>query len=91
MHKFKNCKFVDVDDSSMAFFSDPDPGWAIIKDCGAFPCTAPNNILASFTGTRFSGKTPIRTDSAFQIIPDDPDIGGKVGGALPSCEKRVDW
>lgn len=65
MHKFKNCKFEDVDDSSMAFFTDPPPSWAIVKDCGAFPCTAPNNILASFTGTRFSGTTPVRTDSQF--------------------------
>ena len=91
MHKFNNCKFVDVDDASVAFFKDPDPGWAIIKDCGAFPCTAPNNILLSFTGTTFDGLTPAGPYSNFQIIPDDPDIGGLVGGALPSCVKKDAW
>jgi len=49
----------------MAFFDDPDEGWANLDDCGAFPCTAPNNILMSFTGTRYAGQMPIRTDQIF--------------------------
>ena len=90
-HYFKNCKFEDVDDASMAYFENPDPTWADIVDCGQFPCTAPNNILMSFTGTKYAGQTPARVDAAFQIIPDDPDIGGLVGGALPKCLKRLPW
>jgi len=57
MHKFTNCKFNNVDDGSIAHFENPDPGWANLDDCGQFPCTAPNNILMTFTNTRYSGAT----------------------------------
>jgi hypothetical protein len=92
MHYFTNIKFEDVDTASMAFFEDPPSKWAIIKDCGEFPCTGPNNILLSFTTTTYSGSTqPSQTYADFQIIPDDPNIGGKVGSAWATCEARTDW
>jgi hypothetical protein len=28
---------------------DPPKGWANLDDCGNFPCTAPNNVILSFT------------------------------------------
>jgi hypothetical protein len=34
MHTFKNCKFEDVDDKSLAFFDNPSRRWANLKDCG---------------------------------------------------------
>ena len=91
LHKFSNCKFTDVDDNSMAFFSDPNPAWANSADCGEFPCTAPNNILMTFIGTSFNKQTPTEVDRQFQIIPDDPDIGGKVGSVLETCQFKQEW
>ena len=77
MHYLTNITFEDVDTKTMAFFDDPPSKWAIVKDCGAFPCTAPNNILLSFTTTTYSGTTKPDDELAdFQIIPDDPNIGG---------------
>lgn len=55
VHNFDNCKFVNVDTSSIAYFEDPNPEWEAVEECGNFPCTAPNNILARFRGTQFSG------------------------------------
>jgi len=50
-HFFDNCKVVDVDDSGFAFLSKPPAGWANVKDCGNFPCTAPINCFIQFTNT----------------------------------------
>ena len=91
IHYFNNCKFQNVDDDSVAYFEDPDNGWANTSDCGQFPCTAPNNVLLSFTNTKYSGTTPIAATSNFQIIPDDPNIGGKVGAAWSSCSLKKAW
>lgn len=44
-HWFNNCIFEDVNDDGFAFLEKPDPAWANVKDCGNFPCTAPNNII----------------------------------------------
>jgi len=45
MVEFYDTKFIDVDGDAIAYLDDPDPGWANIKDCGEFPCTAPSNVL----------------------------------------------
>ena len=42
----------------MTFIYDPPKKWAILADCGDFPCTGPNQILMSFQGTDFSGSKP---------------------------------
>lgn len=47
-HFFDNTKFIDTDDYGFVFLAKPDPGWANVKDCGNFPCTAPNNLIYSF-------------------------------------------
>jgi len=54
----KDNKFVDVEDDSLFYFSSPSPGWANLKDCGDFPCTAPHNVLFSHTGSKWEGKKP---------------------------------
>jgi hypothetical protein len=38
----------------MAYIMPPNPGWANLKDCVEFPCTAPANILFSFKGTKYN-------------------------------------
>lgn len=34
-------RFINVDEDSVAYIRPPEPGWANVKDCGNFPCTAP--------------------------------------------------
>jgi hypothetical protein len=45
MVEFYDTKFINVDGDAIAYLDDPQPGWANIKDCGEFPCTAPSNVL----------------------------------------------
>lgn len=33
--------FENVEDAALAYFYDPPQSWAVIDDCGNFPCTAP--------------------------------------------------
>lgn len=56
-HYFSDSTFTDVDDSGWAFLSKPPTAWANVKDCGDFPCTAPNNLIFTFTNTKFTGDT----------------------------------
>lgn len=53
IHHFERCKFTNVDDLGFAFLDKPNEAWANIKDCGNFPCTAPNNFIMTFTDTRY--------------------------------------
>jgi hypothetical protein len=39
----------------MAWMMTPLEKWAIIKDCGEFPCTGPLNALFDFVGSVFEG------------------------------------
>jgi hypothetical protein len=40
----------------MAYFYDPPEEWNNKDDCVGFPCTAPSNIVLTFTNTQYSGK-----------------------------------
>jgi len=78
----------------MVLLKDPNSNWAKISDCGDFPCTAPNNIILSFKNTGFTGtKQPDEINPDFEIIPDDPNIGGKVGSTLQTttCQLKPSW
>jgi hypothetical protein len=50
-HLFYNTKFNNVMPGAMAYIKSPNPGWANLKDCVEFPCTAPLNILFDFQKT----------------------------------------
>mmetsp|Transcript_470 Transcript_470/g.739 ORF Transcript_470/g.739 Transcript_470/m.739 type:complete len:328 (-) Transcript_470:1011-1994(-) len=81
-HYFNDCTFDDVDNTGWAFLEKSDPGWANVKDCGDFPCTAPNNLIYSFTGTKFTGTTkPTTAVADFVIVPDEKTVGG----TYPNC------
>jgi hypothetical protein len=43
--------FIDIELDALAHFDLPNPGWAVLDDCGEFPCTAPLNILYYLQGT----------------------------------------
>ena len=81
-HYFNDMTFENVDDMGWAFLEKPPTAWANVKDCGNFPCTAPNNLIFSFAGTTFTGDTkPSSTPADFVIVPDD----ATVGGTYPGC------
>lgn len=82
MQEFYDTKFINCEDDALGFFFEPPQGWAIIKDCGNFPCTAPKNTLFSFKRTQFTGIRPAYSSENFQMIPDTPDFSEHV----PGCE-----
>ena len=77
---------VDVDDNGFAFLSKPEPGWANVKDCGDFPCTAPSNWIIGFTNTKYDGVTPSTTPKDFMLVPDDLTVGGTYPGCVHKPE-----
>lgn len=89
---FEGVKFVNVENAGMALFFEPPKKWAIIKDCGAFPCTAPKNVLYSFKGVTVEGanKPALNGDSEFQIIPDVKD-SGPYSSLFPTCKPVTAW
>lgn len=86
-HYFNDCTFKNVDNSGWAFLEKPPTAWANVKDCGNFPCTAPNNLIFTFKGTKFEGETkPTTAVADFVIVPDDKTVGG----TYPSCDHFKD-
>lgn len=58
MHEFYDTVFENIEDEALGRFFEPPQGWAIIKDCGNFPCTAPKNTIFSFRRNLFKGLRP---------------------------------
>jgi len=54
MMEFYDTKFTNVEDDAMAYIYDPPKGWANLKDCNEFPCTAPLNVILTFKRSTFS-------------------------------------
>lgn len=80
-------EFNNVEAGAVCKLKDPNPRWAIIKDCGFFPCTGPKNVLYSFKNTKWLGKFPENAQATFQIIHDNEGFAP----FIKECEKRVDW
>lgn len=87
IQEFYNTRFINCEENSLAFFLEPPQKWAIIKDCGAWPCTAPKNTFFSFINTTFEGIVPSWFSSEnpdFQMIPDTVDFSRFV----PDCIRK---
>jgi len=55
-------RFDNVATEAMAYLFTPPNAWAVVDDCGSFPCTGPNNVIIKFEGSTFSGSVqPLRT------------------------------
>jgi len=54
MQEFIDNTLEDVDGKYFAYMTDPNPGWANLKDCVEFPCSAPLNILFDFQDTKYN-------------------------------------
>jgi len=64
IHFFTNAKFTNVKYDAMIYVFDPPQGWAVIDDCGEWPCTAPSNMVWTFKDSVFEvtdGTTPLPT------------------------------
>lgn len=55
VQQFKDTEFINCDTDAMVYFFEPPQKWAIIKDCGNFPCTGPKNTYFTFERTTFTG------------------------------------
>jgi hypothetical protein len=84
MIEFYDTKFTNVDGDALAYLMSPPESWANIKDCGAFPCTAPLNALLTFEGTTFSGTRPRWATSDFQIIANNTGFAPYIDSCVPS-------
>ena len=74
MHQWYDTKFIDNENEAFAYLWEPPQGWAIIKDCGEWPCTGPYNTLYSFKRTTFEGRVPPYISTNFSLIPNTPDF-----------------
>lgn len=81
--QFIDNEFKNIDANAFGYFEDPNPKWANVKDCGNFPCTAPWNVLLTFKGSSFTGRSPSFAKSTFQLIADNPGFAPYV----PDCFK----
>jgi hypothetical protein len=72
----------------MAYLFTPPNEWAVLDDCGQFPCTGPLNTLLRFESSTFAGLiTPSSVTSDFQIIAaNDENSSG-----FTNCKKVVAW
>lgn len=74
-HDFYDTKFINVTEGAMSHMYDPPQKWAIIKDCGEFPCTGPKNFIMDFSNTQFLGpKKPLIATPSFQIVPNNTGV-----------------
>jgi hypothetical protein len=85
MQEFYDTTFHNCEESAMAYFMEPPQKWAIIKDCGAWPCSAPKNTMFIFRRTKFVGPRPSFGAEDFQMIPDTPNFSEHI----PGCRKQA--
>lgn len=69
IQKFYDTEFINCEEEAIGYFFDPPQKWAIIKDCGNFPCTGPKNVYYTFERTKFTGGRPSFAKDNFQMIP----------------------
>lgn len=63
---YSGINFVNVNNDALVYLYSPDPNWAVVDDCGEFPCTAPSNGIMTFEKVKYSGAvTPDYTGLSF--------------------------
>jgi len=68
----------------MAYIESPNPGWANLKDCHEFPCTAPLNILFDFKETKYSRGSRLNHGPTFNVIANNTGMSP----FLKTCEPK---
>ena len=86
--KVTSPRFVNVAQEAIAFFYTPPNAWAVVDDCGNYPCTGPNNVLIHFERSIFSGDIrPLRTQADWQAISGVEESSGR----FTTCRRVNDW
>ena len=86
--RFINPIFDNVHSDAIIFLADPNPHWAIIKECGNFPCTGPDNAVIKFEGASFIGANQLTgSPTQFQILPNNPNAVDHITG----CSIMSQW
>ena len=85
---YSGITFVNVDNSALVYLYSPPSGWAVVDDCGEFPCTAPSNGLMYFEKVKYLGDvTPDYSGLSFQIVANNPTAAR----AFKTCSYVKDW
>lgn len=84
IQEFYDTTFDNVEDDALAYFLEPPQKWAIIKDCGAWPCSGPKNLYFSFKRNNYIGIRPSYGADNLYIIPDTPGFSEYV----PDCVQQ---
>ena len=72
----------------MAYLYSPPLSWAVIDDCGNFPCTGPSNALIRIDGAQFTGTLqPEQTYNEFQIAPNNVNFMPSIA----DCTFKDEW
>lgn len=87
--EFEDTTFENVADDAWGHFYTPPMAWANVKDCGAFPCTAPLNVLLSFKGTQYTGQRPSFTQPDFQLIANNTGFAPYIPSCVPRKENNL--
>ena len=98
MHYFNGVSFVNVNYNALINIFDPPQAWANLDDCCEWPCTAPSNIVYTFSNAVFSvtdsttALPPFWTvgttsSYSFQIVS---NFASAVG-TYPNCSKITTW
>lgn len=74
LQEWTDTQFTNVAADQLAYIRPPPNGWAVIDDCGLWPCTGPKNVLMDFKDSTFQGTSPSYASSSFQLISENSDF-----------------
>jgi len=94
IHEFKNINFMNVKYDALAYIFDPPQEWAVIDDCGEWPCTAPSNVVYTFYNSLFGRNDGVTIlppwgslSQTFQVVSDF----ATAVSTYPNCVKVATW
>lgn len=92
MLQFSETKFTDIDKDALVAFKTPPQAWAVIDDCGEFPCTGPLNVLYSFKESTWTPAAPSALSGGgvnFQLIANNPGLAPYVAGCSSAPQSNA--
>lgn len=92
MLQFSETKFTNIDKDALVAFKTPPKAWAVIDDCGEFPCTGPLNVLYSFKKSTWTPAAPSALSGGgvnFQLIANNPGLAPYVAGCSSAPQSNA--
>lgn len=92
VHTYYDPVFENVNHEAFAYLYDPPQAWAVIEDCGNFPCTAPDNAVFKFFNATATGDLVPDVDGIdegvdFTMLPDNYDAVSYI----TNCTRVSEW